>query len=75
MSFFTDKKEIQGSATALGYVAHVSIRTYWAFFVSQLNVLFYRMLFVIHFQNLLCTVSKLSYMFSFSITKRLFPAI
>ena len=26
MSFFTDKKEVQKSATALGYVAHVCSR-------------------------------------------------
>ncbi|MFS8000449.1 hypothetical protein Hanom_Chr12g01178441 [Helianthus anomalus] len=40
MSFFTDKKEVQSSATALGYVAHVCFltSTYHFFLFSNLKI-------------------------------------
>lgn len=54
VSFFTDKKEIQRSATALGYVAHVSFTTSLTLFASDLIcwwLIFYLVLLMIHSNN------------------------
>lgn len=58
MSFFTDKKEIQKSATALGYVAHVSFGTSLSFFASDIFCLCF-IFYLTHFQKSYDIVSKL----------------